>query len=59
MNNYFDKYEKLKYESNPFPLDSKFGYELYVALPMSADELEKAGKSTTKKRINGQDHWNI
>ena len=59
LNDYFDKYEKVKYESNPFPLDSKFGYELYVALPMSKDELEKAGKNTTKNIINGREHCNI
>lgn len=35
MNDYFDKYEKGKYESSPFPLESKFEYELYAAVPMS------------------------
>ena len=52
LNDYFDKYEKVKYESNPFPLDSKFGYELYVALPMSEDELEKAEKKYNETYMN-------
>ena len=49
MNDYFDKNEKVKYESSPFPLDSKFEYELYAALPMSEDELEKV-----EKKYNGK-----
>ena len=49
LNDYFDKNEKVKYESSPFPLDSKFEYELYAALPMSEDELEKA-----EKKYNGK-----
>ena len=49
LNDYFDKNEKVKYESSPFLLDSKFDYELYAALPMSEDELEKA-----KKKYNGK-----
>ena len=49
MNDYFDKDEKVKYESSPFPLDSKFEYELFVALPMSEDELEKS-----EKKYNGK-----
>ena len=32
----------VKYESSPFPLHSKFEYELYAALPISEKELEKA-----------------
>ena len=49
LNDYFDKNEKVKYESSPFPLDSKFEYELYEALPASEDELEKA-----EKKYNGK-----
>lgn len=42
LNEYFDKDEKVQYKSSPFPLDSKFKYELYVAVPMIAEELEHA-----------------
>ena len=51
MNDHFDEDEdeKVKYESSPFPLDSKFEYELYTALPMSEDELE-----TIEKKYNGK-----
>ena len=42
LDEYFDKDEKVKYESSPFPLDSKFEYELYSALLMSKEELTKA-----------------
>ena len=44
LNDYFDKNEKVNYESSPFSLDSKFENELYAALPMSEDELEKKRK---------------
>ena len=36
---YFDKDEKMKYESSLFLIDSKFAYELFVALPMTPEEL--------------------
>ena len=49
INGSFDKDEKVKYESSPFPLDSKFEYELYAALPKFEDELEKS-----KKKYNGK-----
>ena len=42
LNEYFGKDEKVKYESSPFPLDGKFEYELYTALSISDDELDKA-----------------
>jgi len=29
----------VKYESSPFPLDSKFEYEIFSALPMTDEEL--------------------
>ena len=44
LNEYFDKDDKVKYESSPFPLDNKFEYELYQSLPMTPEELEEAEK---------------
>ena len=44
LDEYFDKDKKVKYGSSPFPLDSKFAYELYSALPMTPEELEEAEK---------------
>ena len=49
LNNYFDKNKNVKYESSPFPLDNKFEYELYTALPISEVELEKAEKKHNGK----------
>ena len=49
MNDYFDKDERVKYKSSLFPLDSKVEYELYAALPMSEDGLEKS-----EKKYNGK-----
>ena len=57
MNDSFDKDEKVKYESSPFPLDSKFEYELYVALLMSEDELEKVEKNKTENMTNGLENY--
>lgn len=45
LNDYFDKHEKVKYESSPLLLDSKFECVLYAALPMSEEELEQVKKS--------------
>ena len=36
---YFDKDEKMKYESSPFLIDSQFAYGLFVALPMTLEAL--------------------
>ena len=60
MNDHFDEDEdeKVKYESSPFPLDSTFEYELYAALFMSKDELEKLKRNTTENIINGLEHYN-
>ena len=44
LNEYFETDEKVKYESSPFPLDSKFKYELYTSLPMSEEESTQAEK---------------
>ena len=52
----FGKNKKVKYKSSLFRLDSKFEYELYAALPMSEDELEKTKRNTTEDIINGWDH---
>jgi len=49
LNEYFDKDEKVKYESSAFQLDSKFKYELYTALTMSEEELTRAKKRYTGK----------
>ena len=49
MNDYFYKNEKEKHESSLFSIDSKFEYELYAALPISEDELEKA-----EEKYNGK-----
>ena len=53
LKQYFDKDEKVKYESSPFPLDNKFEYELFTALPMSDEELAKAEKQYKGK----YNHW--
>ena len=57
MDDSFDKDEKVKYESSPFPLDSKFEYELYAALLMSEDELGKVEKNKTENITNGLEHY--
>ena len=44
LKEYLDKDEKARYKSSPFPLVSKFKYELYAALPMITEELEQAKK---------------
>ena len=41
------------------PLGSKFEYELYTALPISEEELEKSEINTRTNTTNGQDHYNI
>ena len=49
LKEYFDKDEKVEYESSQFLLDSKFEYELYMALPMTTEELEQ-----DKKKYKGK-----
>ena len=50
LKEYFADDEKVKYESSPFLLDSKFEYELYTVLPMTLEELEEAEKKHKGKQ---------
>ena len=59
LNEYFDKDEKVKYASSPFPLDSKFKYELYSALTMTDKKLVKQKYNIKVNSIIGQEHCNM
>lgn len=49
---------KNKYESSTLALHSKFEYELYTALPMTPEELERTEKKYNENTINRQEHYN-
>ena len=48
-----------KYESSPFPLDSKFEYEIFSALLMTDEELAQTGIKLKVGINNGEGLFNI
>lgn len=56
---YFDNGDTVKYESSPFPLDSKFEYELFVALTMTDVELNQAENNTKENIVTEQEPFDI
>ena len=45
LNSYFGKdKEEVKFRSSPFPVDSKFKYELYDILPLDDKDKEETEK---------------